>query len=71
MYPDQEQPFTFLHQKPNPGLKRTVAHGLCELFADVHELPVDYVWAEFANPEVDSLETVNEALDIASLLVYN
>jgi hypothetical protein len=39
------------------------AYQLCEKFAAFHELPVEYVWQEFANPEVDSLEAVTKALD--------
>jgi hypothetical protein len=55
----------------SPFDQQMAAHCLCELFADLHELTVDYVWAEFANPEVDSLETVNDALDMTDVLVYS
>jgi hypothetical protein len=48
-----------------------IAFLLCEEFADLHELPVDYVWAEFTNPEVDSLQAVTEALDMSEQLVYS
>lgn len=44
---------------------------LCERFAELHELTNDYVYAEFINPEDASLETVTEALDSRSFLVYD
>jgi hypothetical protein len=52
-------------------MQQTPAHSMCEMFADLYELPVDYVWAEFANPEVDGLKAVTQALDVATLLVYD
>jgi hypothetical protein len=39
------------------------AYQLCEEFAALHELPVEYVWMEFVDPTVASLETVTKALD--------
>lgn len=47
------------------------AHRLCDEFAEKYELPTDYVYMEFVDPTVASLETVTEALDVASFLVYN
>jgi hypothetical protein len=47
------------------------AHRLCDEFAEKYELPTDYVYMEFVDPTVASLEAVIEALDVASLLVYN
>jgi hypothetical protein len=58
-------------QSRNHLMQQTAAHSICEMFADLYELPVDYVWAEFANPEVDGLEAVTQALDVAALLVYD
>jgi hypothetical protein len=39
------------------------AYQLCEAFASAHELPVEYVWMEFVDPTVASLEAVTKALD--------
>lgn len=44
---------------------------LCDTFAMDYELPTDYVWQEFVDPTVASLEAVTEALDVGSLLVYS
>lgn len=44
---------------------------LCDVFAVEHELTNDYVYAEFANPEVDSLKAVTESLDPSTWLVYS
>lgn len=38
------------------------AYAICEAFADLHELPVDYVWAEFADPEKVPLSEVIRVL---------
>ena len=35
---------------------------LCEEFAEENELPVDYVWDEFVNPEDSSFEEVQFVL---------
>jgi hypothetical protein len=51
--------------------KSIVAYRMCELFAEAHELPTDYVYMEFVDPQVASLKTVTEALDVNALLVYN
>lgn len=47
------------------------AHSLCEAFAELYELPVDYVWEEFVNPEVDDLATVTKALEVGGLMAYS
>lgn len=47
------------------------AHKMCDEFAEEYELPTDYIYMEFVNPTVDSLEAVTKALDIGSLFVYN
>ncbi len=47
------------------------AHLMCDKFAEKYELPTDYIYMEFVDPTVDSLETVTKALDLASLLVYS
>ena len=39
------------------------AYRLCEEFAATNELPVEYVWMEFVDPTVASLEAVTKALD--------
>jgi len=39
---------------------------LCEEFAALHELPVEYVWQEFVDPTVASLEAVTKALDFSA-----
>jgi hypothetical protein len=44
---------------------------MCDKFAEKYELPTDYIYMEFVDPTVDSLETVTKALDLASLLVYS
>lgn len=44
---------------------------LCDTFAMDYELPTDYVYMEFVDPTVASLEAVTEALDVSSLLVYH
>lgn len=36
--------------------------ALCEEFADEQDLPVDYVWEEFVNPETASLDEVQFVL---------
>jgi hypothetical protein len=35
---------------------------LCEEFADLHELPADYVWQEFVDPNTATLQEVTEVL---------
>lgn len=47
------------------------AHKLCDKFAERYELPTDYVYMEFIDPDVASLEAVTLALDVSSLLVYS
>ena len=47
------------------------AYRLCEEFAERYELPTDYVYMEFIDPDVASLETVTMALDVSSLSVYS
>jgi hypothetical protein len=47
------------------------AHKLCDKFAERYELPTDYVYMEFIDPDVANLETVTLALDVPSLLVYS
>lgn len=42
------------------------AFDLCEQFAAVHDLPVDYVWQEFVDP---SIATPEEVMSI--LLAFN
>jgi hypothetical protein len=42
------------------------AYELCEGFAAAHELPVEYVWQEFVDPTVSSLEAVTKALDVGA-----
>jgi hypothetical protein len=44
---------------------------LCEAFAALHELPVEYIWMEFVDPTVANSETVTKVLDVGSLLVYH
>lgn len=34
------------------------AFELCEQFADYLELPVDYIWSEFADPSVLTCEEI-------------
>jgi hypothetical protein len=36
--------------------------ALCEEFADEQMLPVEYVWQEFVNPEICTLEEVRDVL---------
>lgn len=48
-----------------------MAYRMCDEFAEEYELPTDYIYMEFVDPEVASLETVTKALDIDALLVYN
>lgn len=47
------------------------AHKMCDEFAEEYELPTDYIYMEFVNPTVDSLEAVTKALDIGALFIYN
>ena len=47
------------------------AFSMCDAFAEEYELPTDYIYMEFVDPCVASLEAVTEALDVSSLLVYN
>jgi len=47
------------------------AYSMCDAFAEEYELPTDYIYMEFVDPCVASLETVMEALDVDALLVYN
>ena len=49
----------------------TKAYNLCDKFAEKYELPTDYVYMEFVNPMVATLETVTKALDVAALMVYD
>jgi hypothetical protein len=42
------------------------AYQLCEAFAAAHELTVEYVWQEFVDPTVASLETVTKVLDFGT-----
>lgn len=44
---------------------------ICEEFAERYELPVDYVYMEFVDPTVATLEAVTQALDVGSLMVYS
>ena len=46
------------------------AHLLCDQFAEKYELPADYVYMEFVDPTVASLETVVRRLDVDALFVY-
>ena len=47
------------------------AHKLCDEFAKKYELPTDYVYMEFVDPTVATLEAVTLALDVAALMVYD
>ena len=47
------------------------AFSMCDAFAEEYELPTDYIYMEFVDPCVASLEAVTEALDVDALLVYN
>jgi len=47
------------------------SYGYCELFAAIHELPVEYVWMEFVDPSKTDVQTVLTILDQSNLLVYN
>lgn len=47
------------------------AFVVCDNFAARYELPVDYIYMEFVDPSVESLDTVLDTLDIHSLLTYN
>lgn len=47
------------------------AFEMCDAFAEQYELPTDYIYMEFVDPSVDSLEAVTEALDVGSLMVYS
>ena len=47
------------------------AHKMCDDFAEKYELPTDYVYMEFVDPTVASLETVIRCLDVDALFVYN
>ena len=47
------------------------AYRICDAFAEEYELSADYVYMEFVNPEVASLEAVTKALDVDALFVYN
>ena len=47
------------------------AHKLCDGFAEKYELPTDYVYMEFVDPTVATLEAVTLALDVAALMVYD
>ena len=49
----------------------TKAYNLCDKFAEKYELPTDYVYMEFVDPMVATLETVTKALDVTSLMVYD
>lgn len=49
----------------------TKACNLCDEFAEKYELPTDYVYIEFVDPMVATLETVTKALDVTSLMVYD
>lgn len=46
------------------------ASRMCDAFAEEWELPTDYVYMEFVNPEVANLEEVVKALDVDALFVY-
>lgn len=43
-----------------PDLYEDALHAfdLCEQFAAIHDLPVDYVWQEFTDPSISTLEEV-------------
>jgi hypothetical protein len=47
------------------------AYSICDQFAERYELPVEYVWMEFVDPTVATLEAVTQALDVATLMVYD
>lgn len=47
------------------------AFSMCDAFAEEYELPTDYIYMEFVDPSVASLEAVTEALDVGSLMVYS
>lgn len=47
------------------------AYSMCDAFAEQYELPTDYIYMEFVDPSVASLEAVTEALDVGSLMVYS
>ena len=47
------------------------AYTMCDEFAEKYELPTDYIYMEFTDPTVDSLEVVTKALDVDALFVYN
>jgi len=47
------------------------AFEMCDAFAEQYELPTDYIYMEFVDPSVASLEAVIEALDVGSLMVYS
>lgn len=47
------------------------AFEMCDAFAEQYELPTDYIYMEFVDPTVASLEAVTEALDVGSLMVYS
>lgn len=47
------------------------AYSMCDAFAEQYELPTDYIYMEFVDPTVASLEAVTEALDVGSLMVYS
>ena len=38
------------------------AFDLCEQFAAIHDIPVDYVWQEFIDPSVSSVEDIEQIL---------
>lgn len=44
---------------------------ICDVFAEEYELTTDYVYMEFVDPSIADLETVTQALDVGSLMVYN
>lgn len=38
------------------------AFDLCEQFAAIHGLPVDYIWQEFVDPSIASADEIEQVL---------
>ena len=60
-----------MNKTPFDQLETLEAYRMCDAFAEKHELPTDYVYMEFVDPEVASIDTVMKALDVDTLFVYN
>jgi hypothetical protein len=44
---------------------------LCEYFASLHQIPVEYVYMEFGDPHVTDYESMAKVLDTSTLMVYS